>query len=54
MTESEEYKVVVCLDIEKLEKTVSEYIRCGYKPVGGIVINKGYIAQAVYKEQKND
>lgn len=50
MSKSEEYQVVVCYTVKELEKTVSEYIRCGYKPVGGIVINKGYIAQAVYKE----
>lgn len=47
---SKNYEVIVCPTIKELEDTVSEYIRCGYKPTGGIVINKGYVAQAVYKE----
>lgn len=51
---SEEYKVVVCYDTKELEKTVSEYIRAGYKPTGGVltttVDGTNFIMQAIYKE----
>lgn len=54
MSKSEEYKVVICRSIEELEKTVSEYIRAGYKPTGGILTTTvggtNFIMQAVYKE----
>ena len=54
MSKSEEYKVVVCYDIEELEKTVSEYIRAAYKPTGGVLTTTvggtSFIMQAIYKE----
>lgn len=54
MSKSEEYQVVVCYDIKELKKTVSEYIRAGYKPTGGVLTTTvggtNFIMQAVYKE----
>lgn len=47
---TKEYEIIACGSIKELEDMVNQYIRSGYKPVGGVAIYLDFLLQAVYKE----
>jgi hypothetical protein len=48
-----QYRIVEARNVPALELSVMEWIRKGWKPQGGVMLDPPLYAQAMIKEKKN-